>query len=193
MPRRRRRRAAARRPAADDEGNAVTRTVREIVEVIPDAVKVLIAVLALAALGFAARSFVTARRAKRLERQRQVLLGDIGLLQRMLLPEVPPAIGPLELSVAYRPAEGPAAGGDFYDVFALDEHRVALMVGDVCGHGPEALGADVAHALLAPRVPERGARAAPRAPGGRAAAGERPGERAHHSRARRVRHAAPEP
>jgi hypothetical protein len=119
----------------------VSRTVREIVEVIPGPVKLLIAVLALAALGFAVRSRYSDRRAKRLERQREELLGDIGLLQAMLLPEVPPRIGPLELSVAYRPAEGPAAGGDFYDVFELDEHRVALMVGDVCGHGPEALGA----------------------------------------------------
>jgi serine phosphatase RsbU (regulator of sigma subunit) len=134
--------ATRKRPAGKAEGgNAVTRTVREIVKVVPGPVKVLIALLALAALGFAARSRYSARHAKRLERQREQLLGDIGLLQGMLLPEVPPAIGALELSVAYRPAEGPAAGGDFYDVFELDDHRVALMVGDVCGHGPDALGA----------------------------------------------------
>ncbi|MEA2405656.1 MAG: hypothetical protein QOE08_2303, partial [Thermoleophilaceae bacterium] len=139
--------AATRKPAArtggdgNGHGNAVTRTVREIVKVVPGPVKILIGLLALAALGFAVRSRYSARHAKRLERQREQLLGDIGLLQGMLLPEVPASIGALELSVAYRPAEGPAAGGDFYDVFELDEHRVAVMVGDVCGHGPDALGA----------------------------------------------------
>jgi serine phosphatase RsbU (regulator of sigma subunit) len=119
--------------------NAVSRVISRIEEVIPGPIWALIGLLALLAAGFAIRSRLVGLRARRLERQREELLGDVGLLQRALLPDVPDALRGIDVSVAYRPAEGPAAGGDFYDVFELDDNRTAIIVGDVCGHGRQAL------------------------------------------------------
>jgi hypothetical protein len=55
------------------------------------------------------------------------------------VPQVPGRLGGLAVSVAYQPAEGPAAGGDFYDLFLAAPGKVAMMLGDVAGHGHEAL------------------------------------------------------
>lgn len=128
---------------ADDGGTLpippVTRTVREIVEVVPGPLKAALAALALVALLFAAHSMVVTARNRRLARQREQLLDEVGLLQAALLPAVPARLGDLVSTVAYRPAEGPAAGGDFYDAFVFDAGRVGVIVGDVSGHGREAL------------------------------------------------------
>ena len=106
---------------------------------VPNWSKPIILLLLLLVLWFAVRSRLAARRARRLEDQRVTLLRDLGVMQAALVPEVPARLGGLDVSVAYRPAEGPAAGGDFYDVFALEEGRVAIVLGDVAGHGHEAL------------------------------------------------------
>jgi hypothetical protein len=111
---------------------------------VPDWSKPIIIVLLLLAMWFAVRSRLAAMRARRLERQRVTLIRDLGAMQAALVPEVPPELGGLAVSVAYRPAEGPAAGGDFYDIFATESGNVAIMLGDVAGHGHEA----VTHAAL---------------------------------------------
>ncbi len=131
--------APAKKKTSSTSSNPVARVINRIEQVIPGPVKVLIGLLALIAIGFALRSRLATRRARRLERQREELLGDVGLLQRALLPEVPSDLRGIDVSVAYRPAEGPAAGGDFYDVFGLEDGRTAIIVGDVCGHGRAAL------------------------------------------------------
>jgi hypothetical protein len=112
---------------------------------VPDWSKPIILVLLALALWFGVRAWVTGRRARRLEAQRARLLADIDAMQAALVPEVPERIEGVVVSVAYRPAEGPGCGGDFYDLFAIGPGRVAIILGDVSGHGRQALS-DAAHA-----------------------------------------------
>jgi len=57
-------------------------------------------------------------------------------LQRSLLPERLPHIDGVALEARYLPAAREAAiGGDWYDALELDDGRVAVVVGDVVGHG----------------------------------------------------------
>jgi hypothetical protein len=106
-----------------------------VLEVVP--VQMRVALAALAGLGLllgAAAAVQTARR-RRLARQRRLLLADVGVLQSALLPQLPERIGGARVTAAYRPAEGLAAGGDFYDAFELPGGRTAVLVGDIAGHG----------------------------------------------------------
>ena len=57
-------------------------------------------------------------------------------LQRSLLPEALPKIDGVQLEARYLPAAQEARiGGDWYDAMELDDGRVAVVVGDVVGHG----------------------------------------------------------
>lgn len=59
-------------------------------------------------------------------------------LQRSLLPPSLPNIPGITLAAHYHPASAAQVGGDFYDVFALDQRRWAFFLGDVEGHGTTA-------------------------------------------------------
>ena len=60
-------------------------------------------------------------------------------LQQALLPETLPKIQGLETSARYEAGvEGVDIGGDWYDLIALDDRRLLLVVGDVSGRGVRA-------------------------------------------------------
>ena len=62
--------------------------------------------------------------------------------QRAALPDALPEVDGASVAARYRPAtHGATVGGDWYDVLALDEDRVLLVVGDVVGHGMVAAAA----------------------------------------------------
>ncbi len=72
------------------------------------------------------------RRIAERERQRVELETARGI-QSSILPDLPPQLAGVELAHAYLPAT--EVGGDFYDVLALEDGRLAVAVGDVAGHG----------------------------------------------------------
>lgn len=68
----------------------------------------------------------------RLSEQRSVT----EIMQRSLLPDALPQIPGMRFSAKYLPAgSGIKIGGDWYDVFALRNGRVAFVIGDVVGRG----------------------------------------------------------
>lgn len=72
------------------------------------------------------------RRIAERERQR-VELETAARIQTSILPQLPPQLNGVEIAHTYLPAT--EVGGDFYDVLALEDGRVAVAVGDVAGHG----------------------------------------------------------
>jgi len=57
-------------------------------------------------------------------------------LQRSMLPESPPTLPGVEIAHRYLPSNPSAqVGGDWYDAVPLSGGRVALIIGDVMGHG----------------------------------------------------------
>ncbi|GAA2215382.1 SpoIIE family protein phosphatase [Nonomuraea monospora] len=59
-------------------------------------------------------------------------------LERGLLPTPLLQSMPIEVASRYRPSRGSATlGGDFFDVVESDDKGVHVVIGDVCGHGPD--------------------------------------------------------
>ncbi|MGV9497336.1 SpoIIE family protein phosphatase [Streptomyces sp. NPDC003642] len=80
----------------------------------------------------AARAAVSIDNARRYTRERATAV----TLQRSLLPQRLPRQAAVEVASRYLPAGGQAGvGGDWFDVIPLSGARVALVVGDVVGHG----------------------------------------------------------
>ncbi|WP_123075756.1 SpoIIE family protein phosphatase [Streptomyces sp. ADI95-16] len=78
----------------------------------------------------AARAALCIDNARRYTREHTLALA----LQRSLLPHGMPEQGAVEVAHRYLPAES-GVGGDWFDVIPLSGARVALLVGDVVGHG----------------------------------------------------------
>ena len=76
------------------------------------------------------RAAICLDNASRFTREHQLAL----TLQRSLLPRALPSQRAVEAAHRYLPAQG-GVGGDWYDVIPLSGGRVALVVGDVVGHG----------------------------------------------------------
>lgn len=73
--------------------------------------------------------------AQRFERQRRVARS----LQSGLMSTEMPALPGCSIGAVYEPASSQAdVGGDFFDVFELNDGKVAVVVGDVSGKGAEA-------------------------------------------------------
>nr|WP_258309317.1 SpoIIE family protein phosphatase [Streptomyces sp. CG 926] len=80
-----------------------------------------------------ARAAVSIDNARRFTREHAVAV----TLQRSLLPRVLPAQNAVDVAYRYLPAKA-GVGGDWFDVIPLPGGRVALVVGDVVGHGVHA-------------------------------------------------------
>ncbi|MFB7709270.1 SpoIIE family protein phosphatase [Streptomyces sp. NPDC056105] len=81
----------------------------------------------------AARAAVAIDNARRFTREHAMAV----TLQRSLLPGVLPEQSALQVAHRYLPAEA-GVGGDWFDLIPLPGARVALVVGDVVGHGVRA-------------------------------------------------------
>src|SRR5215472_11708292 len=66
----------------------------------------------------------------------QVLMSAVAALQEALLPPALPVLPQAQIAARYLPADDEsAAGGDWFDAVPLADGTVALVVGDVAGHG----------------------------------------------------------
>lgn len=73
-------------------------------------------------------------------------LSVVADIQRSLLPAQLPAIPGLDLAAHYQTSK--RAGGDYYDLFPLPEHKWGFLIADVSGHGtPAAVVMAIMHSI----------------------------------------------
>jgi serine phosphatase RsbU (regulator of sigma subunit) len=94
-----------------------------------------------AATALAAQAALAIDNARLYQQQKQFA----DTMQRSLLPRSRPVIEGLEVGEVYEPSARVDVGGDVYDFLALDGGRLAVVLGDVTGHGVDAT-ADMAMA-----------------------------------------------
>jgi serine phosphatase RsbU (regulator of sigma subunit) len=94
-----------------------------------------------AAASLATHAALAVDNARLYEQQRHFLEA----MQQALLPQSLPEIPGLELAQAYESSARLEVGGDVYDFLALGDDRLAVVLGDVTGHGVDA-AADMAMA-----------------------------------------------
>ena len=75
---------------------------------------------------------------KQADADRARLQDALAVLQQSLLPATLPPVPGVEVAAHYHTASPDRLGGDFYDVFPVDEKRFGFFLGDVCGKGPRA-------------------------------------------------------
>jgi serine phosphatase RsbU (regulator of sigma subunit) len=94
-----------------------------------------------AATALAAQAALAIDNARLYQQQKQFA----DTMQRSLLPRSRPVVEGLEVGEVYEPSARVDVGGDVYDFLALDDGRLAVVLGDVTGHGVDAT-ADMAMA-----------------------------------------------
>ena len=110
----------------------------------PEDLDLLMAIAGQAAMSYEqAKLLVTAMEKQKQDKEMNIAMG----VQRSLLPTDLPKPDGWEIFASYDTAQ--AVGGDYYDVFTLDDNHVVLLVGDASGHGMKAaMSIMVMHTLV---------------------------------------------
>jgi len=90
-----------------------------------------------AALAIAGQAALAIDNARLYQQQKQFA----DTMQRSLLPHEQPEAPGLEIGQVYESSARVDVGGDVYDFLTLDDGRLAVVLGDVTGHGVEATAA----------------------------------------------------
>ena len=84
-------------------------------------------------MGTATRNLVFRKQAEALNEQLMEQFEQIARIQRQLLPERSPRLDGFTLATSYLTSN--VAGGDYFDYFQGEDHRLGIVIADVSGHG----------------------------------------------------------